>query len=161
MIAPEILEQAGFLQNVGGNYLGELAQMAESKEYPAGAEIFRQLDRSPHFYFVLEGEVALDIQVSGREAVEIHRAGRGEFLGWSPTLGDRGMTGGARATAPTRMAIFDVARVHELCERDPSFGKTFYREVARLVARRLDDTRQRLSHHLPRKPLWWLAEGAD
>src|SRR5262249_17551940 len=90
MIAPEVLER---VRNLGGTHLNQLATMAELKEYPAGAEIFRQREDSPYFYFVLDGEVALDIQVSDREAVEIHRAGPGEFFGWSPALGRHAMTG--------------------------------------------------------------------
>src|SRR4051794_5756683 len=161
MVAPEELDRVGFLRNVGRTYLNHLAAMAELKEYPAGAEIFRQKEDSPYLYFVLDGEVALDIRVSDKEAVEIHRASPGEFLGWSPVLGGHAMTGTARATAPARMAVFEVTRVLELCERDPAFGMAFFREVARVVAGRLDETRQRLSHHLPRKPLWGLAEGSD
>jgi CRP-like cAMP-binding protein len=161
MIAPEVLDRVGFLRNLGGMHLNQLATMAELKEYPAGAEIFRQREDSPYLYFVLDGEVALDIQVSDRDAVEIHRAGPGEFCGWSPVLGRHSMTGSGRAAAPTQVAVFEVAGVLELCERDPAFGMAFFREVARLVASRLDETRKRLSHHLPRKPLWWLAEGSD
>jgi CRP-like cAMP-binding protein len=161
MIAPDVLDRVGFLRNLGGTHLNQLATMAELKEYSGGAEIFRQREDSPYLYFVLDGEVALDIRVSEREAVEIHRAGPGEFFGWSPVLGRHAMTGTGRATAPTRTAVFEVASVLGLCERDPVFGMAFFREVARVVARRLDETRERLSHHLPRKPLWWLAEGSD
>jgi CRP-like cAMP-binding protein len=161
MIAPEELDRVGFLRNLGGSHLNQLAMMAESKEYPAGAEIFRQGEDSPYLYFVLDGEVALDVRVSGREAVEVHRAGPGEFFGWSPVLGRHAMTGTGRATAPTRMALFEVARVLELCGRDPPFGMAFFRQVARLLASRLDETRQRLSHHLPRWPAGQPPQGSD
>src|SRR3954462_3466179 len=153
MIAPEVLDRVGFLRNLGGTHLKELAAKAELKEYPKGAEIFRQRDSSPYLYFVVEGEVTLDIQVSGQESVDIHQAGPGEFFGWSPLLGRQSLTGSGRATAPARIALLEVARVLEGCERDPAFGMAFYREVARVVASRLDETRQRLSSHLPRRPL--------
>jgi CRP-like cAMP-binding protein len=161
MIAPEELDRVGFLRNLGGPHLNQLATMAEPKEYPAGAEIFRQGEDSPYLYFVLDGEVALDIRVSGREAVEVHRAGPGEFFGWSPALGRHAMTGTGRAAAPTRMALFGVARVLELCELDPAFGMAFFRQVARVLAWRLDETRQRLSHHLPRWPAGQPPQGSD
>jgi len=161
MIAPEDLDRVGFLRNLGGPHLNQLATMAEPKEYPAGAEIFRQGEDSPYLYFVLDGEVALDVRLSGREPVEIHRAAPGEFFGWSPVLGWRAMTGTARATAPTRMALFEIARVLELCERDPHFGMGFFRQLARVLASRLDETRQRLSHHLPRRPPGHPAQGSD
>jgi CRP-like cAMP-binding protein len=161
MIAPEELDRVGFLRNLGGPHLNELATMAEPREYPVGAEIFCQGEDSPYLYFVLDGEVALDVQVSDKEAVEVHRAAPGEFFGWSPVLGRHAMTATGRATAPTRMALFDLARVLDLCERDPVFGMAFFRQVARLLASRLDETRQRLSHHLPRWPRGHPPQGSD
>jgi CRP-like cAMP-binding protein len=47
MIAPEELGRVGFLHNLGGPHLNQLAAMAEPKEYPAGSEIFRQGEDSP------------------------------------------------------------------------------------------------------------------
>jgi CRP-like cAMP-binding protein len=161
MIAPEELDRVGFLRNLGGPHLNHLATLAEPKEYPAGAEVFRQGEDAPYLYFVLDGEVALDIRVSGREAVEVHRAGPGEFFGWSAALGRHAMTATGRATKPTRMALFEIGRVLELCERDPRFGMAFFRQVAWVLAWRLDATRQRLSHHLPRWPLDHPPEGSD
>jgi CRP-like cAMP-binding protein len=153
MIAPEELDRVAFLRNLGGPHINQLAAMAEPKEYPEGAEVFRQGEDSPYLDFVLDGEVSLDVQVSGQEAVEVHRAAPGEFFGWSPALGRHAMTATGRATAPTRMALLEVARVLDLCAREPLFGMAFFRQVARVLAWRLDETRQRLSHHLPRGPL--------
>jgi CRP-like cAMP-binding protein len=161
MIAPEELERVGFLRHLGGPHLHQLAAMAEPKDYPAGAEVFRQGEDSPYLYLVLDGEVSLDIEVSDREAVEAHRAAPGEFFGWSAVLGRHAMTGTGRATAPTRMALFEMARVLELCERDPTFGMAFFRQVARVLASRLDETRQRLSRHLPRWPRGHPPQGSD
>jgi CRP-like cAMP-binding protein len=162
MIAAEELNRVEFLRDLGGPYLGRLAEMAQPKEYPAGAEVFRQGQESPYLYLVLGGEVALDIQVSGQEVVEIHRGGPGELFGWSPALGRRRMTATGRATAPTRLAVVEIARVLELCERDPQFGSAFHRQVAAVLASRLDDTRWQLSQHLTRRPMpGRLAEGSD
>jgi CRP-like cAMP-binding protein len=162
MIALEELYRVEFLRNLGREHAGELAALAALKEYPAGAEVFRQGDDSPYLYFVLDGEIALDVQVSGQESVEIHRSGPGEFLGWSPVLGRRAMTATARATGPTRMAVLEIGRVLDLCERDPSFGSGFYRQVSILLASRLDDTRLRLARHLARRlPTGQPGQGSD
>jgi CRP-like cAMP-binding protein len=162
MITPEELDRVELLRNLGRGYAGQLGALAEPKEYPAGAEIFRQGQDSPYLYVVLDGEVAVEVQVSGQEAAEIHRGGPGELFGWSPALGRRAMTATGRATAPTRMAVLEIARVLELCERDPRFGSAFHRQLAILLASRLDDTRWRLSQHLPRRSLpGQPAQGSD
>ena len=110
---------------------------------------------------MLDGEVSLEVQVSGQEAVEVHRGGPGELFGWSGVLDRHAMTATGRATEPTRIALFEIARVLELCERDPAFGAVFFRQVARVLASRLDETRQRLSHHLPRWPRGHPPHGSD
>jgi hypothetical protein len=51
--------------------------------------------------------------------------------------------------------------VLELCERDTDFGMGFYRQLAGVLAGRLDETRQRLSHHLPRWPGGQAPQGSD
>jgi CRP-like cAMP-binding protein len=162
MIALEELYRVEFLRNLGREHANELAALAELKECPAGAVLFRQGEDSPYLYFVLDGEVALEVQVSGQEAVEIHRSGPGEFIGWSPALGRRAMTATGRATGPTRMAAFEIARVLELCEREPSFGSGFHRQVSILLASRLDDTRWKLARHLARRSVTGQpAQGSD
>jgi CRP-like cAMP-binding protein len=162
MIAPEELDRVEFLRNLGTGYSSQLAALAEAKEYPVGAEIFRQGEDSPYLYLVLDGEVALEVQVSGEEAVEIHRGGPGELFGWSPVLGRRAMTATGRTTAPTRLAVVEIARVLKVCEDDPRFCSAFHRQVANLLASRLDDTRWRLSKHLPRRSLpGQPAQGSD
>jgi CRP-like cAMP-binding protein len=161
MIKPEEVSRIPFLRDLGGSHLGEFARLAEAQEYAAGAAIFRQGPDSPYLYFVLDGEVSLEVQVSGQEAVEVHRGGPGELFGWSPALGRHSMTATGLATTPTRMAVLDIARVLDLCERDPCFGMAFYRQVARVLASRLDETRQRLSHHVPRRPRGHPPEGSD
>jgi CRP-like cAMP-binding protein len=162
MLAPEELTRVEFVRNLGGPDARQLAAIAEAKAYPAGAEVFCQGQDSSCLYLVLDGEVSLEVQVSGHEAVEIHRGGPGELFGWSPVLGRRAMTATGRTTAPTRMAVLEIARVLELCERDPRFGSAFHRQVALVLASRLDDTRRQLSHHLPRRSLpGHPAQGSD
>jgi CRP-like cAMP-binding protein len=148
-----------FLRDLGGRYAEALAGLARREERPAGAVLFRRQQDWPHIYFVLAGEVGLELPVSGQEVVEVHRAGPGELLGWSPLLGRRAMTATARAATPVRLAALDAEQVLGLCERDPYFGAAFLRQVAVVISSRLDDARRRLSHHLPRRPV--PAEGSD
>jgi len=109
--------------------------------------------------FVLAGEVVLEVPVSVHEIAEVHRVSPGEILGWSPMLGMHAMTATGRATTQVRLAVLDVDQLVRLCERDPRFGTAFHRQVALGLSARLDDTRRRLSQHLPRRPI--PAEGSD
>ena len=159
MISPQEMGQIPFLQELGGSYAEQIARLAQSKEYAAGAVIFRQGQDAPFVSFVLAGEVGLDVPVSGHEVAEVHRVGPGELLGWSPMLGMRAMTATARAATPVRLAVIDADEVVRMCEGDPRFGTAFHRQVALVLSARLDDTRRRLSRHLTRRPI--RGEGSD
>jgi len=162
MISPHEMDKIPFLHDLGGPYAGELARLARLQEFPAGAVIFKQGQDTSTIFLVLDGEVGLDVRVSPDEIAEVHRVLSGDFLGWSPVLGRRSMTATARAATPARLALLDVGQILQVCERNPLFGAAFFREMARVLSSRLDDTRRRLSHHLPRR---WIAgcpaEGSD
>jgi CRP-like cAMP-binding protein len=159
VIDPHEMGDIPLLRDLGGRYAEDLARMARLEERPAGAVIFRRHQDCKHIYIVLAGEVGLELPVSGQEIVEVHRVGAGELLGWSPVLGRRAMTATARAATPVRLAVLDAGQVVQLCERDPHFGTAFHRQVAVVIASRLDDVRARLAHHLPRRPI--PPEGSD
>jgi CRP-like cAMP-binding protein len=153
------MSQIPFLRDLGGSYAAELAAMARRDERPAGAVIFRHHQNCPNIYFVLAGEVGLEIPVSGQEIVEVLRVGPGELLGWSPVLGRRAMTATARAVTAVKLAVLDADQVVQLCARNPTLGTVFHREVAGVISSRLDEARRRLAHHLPRRPI--SPEGSD
>jgi CRP-like cAMP-binding protein len=159
MIDPQEMGTVPFLRDLGGRHAEDLAGLARLEERPAGTVIFRQHQDWPHIYFVLAGEVGLELAVSGQEIVDIHRVGPGELLGWSPVLGRRAMTATARAVTPVRLAVLDADQVVQLCERDPQLGTAFHRQLAVVVATRLRDARRRLSQHLTRRPI--PGEGSD
>ena len=57
-----------------------------------GTVLFHEGEASPFIYFILSGEVRLDIEYVDGERVTISTAGPGEMLGWSPVLGGSAMT---------------------------------------------------------------------
>jgi len=162
MVLPSEMERIGFLHDLGKPYADRLVAMAELKEYAAGAVIFRQRQDSKSIHLVLAGEVRLEVEVSGQEVVEIHRAQPGELLGWSPVLGRHSMTAIARAATPARLAVLDLEQIMAMCAHDPHFGAAFHRQVALLVSSRFDDTRRQLWQHVARRPTLGCApEGSD
>jgi CRP-like cAMP-binding protein len=162
MISPQDMEKVPFLRDLGGPYADQLAGLARLKEYAPGAVIFRQGEDYPYLCLVLEGEVSLDVAVSGEAVAEVHRGGPGELLGWSPVLGRRSMTATGRAATALRLAVLEMEELLGLCERDGYFGSAFYRQVALVLSSRLDETRRRLSRYLAHRPVMGApSEGSD
>jgi CRP-like cAMP-binding protein len=162
MILPEEMERIEFLRNLGNPYLNQFAKRARLQECSEGTVLFREGQDSPFIYFVLTGEVVLEVAEPHGHSVEVYVVGPGDLLGWSPVLGSHAMTATARAVAPCRLAVFDAKQIVGLCEQDPRFGVAFLRQTALMISERLNGTRRRLARAVSHRPsLAAVPEGSD
>jgi len=152
MILPEEMKDIEFLRELGGQYLNQIAMMAQLKECEAETILFRQGESSPFIYIVLSGNVALRLEESAEKSVETSTVGPGELLGWSPVLGRPAMTATAQAATRCRLAVLDVNRIIALCESDPRFGVAFLRQIALVMSDRLLSARLNLVRALSNRP---------
>jgi CRP-like cAMP-binding protein len=140
----QVFETVRFLDGVPEEDRRRLAAVARLEGYRPGAVIFREGERVPRIFLVIEGTVALEIRVPAHGARRIFKLEPGELLGWSPILDQLPMTATARAFSPTRLVALDAAEVLALCQDDPKFGFTFMRQTAAALAARLTATRRQL-----------------
>ena len=145
MILPEELTGIQFLENLGADHLNRIAKLARLEDHVQGTVLFREGEPTPCIYFVLSGQVGLEVMQPDGEPVEVCTIAPGELLGWSPVLGGPAMTATARTLARCRLAVLDVKMVLELCEREPHFGLAFLRQVALVLSARLHETRRCLA----------------
>jgi CRP-like cAMP-binding protein len=145
MILPEELHGIPFFRRLGAPFLNHIALLARLEEAAEGTIIFCEGDSPSLLWFVLGGEVALEVKGPDGEPVEVNTVGPGELLGWSPVLGLGSMTATARAATSCRLAVIDVHRILGLGEQDPRFGMAFFREVAWVLSDRLASTRRCLA----------------
>jgi CRP-like cAMP-binding protein len=160
MVVLDELEDISLLRHFSADYRQELASMAEPRDCQAGDCIFREGQNGQTVYLVVEGEVVLEIRVPGLDAVQVHRVGSGDLLGWSPVLGRGSMTATARALTPCRLAALDAQRLRTLAEQDTRFGMEFFRAMSIALADRLRATRLQLPDPRQRQTLG-KNEGAD
>lgn len=137
MILPEDLESIRFLRDLPKPYLGEIARMATLKECQKGDVLFRQGEPTGVSYFILSGEVRLEIEDAIGEPIEVYTAGPGDLISWSPLLGRSLMSASGHATTRTRLAVLDVSRVLSMCQQDPRFATSFFRQVSCFLSDRL------------------------
>jgi CRP-like cAMP-binding protein len=133
------------LRGLGEAHLQKLAALAQPRECPPGAVLFREGDASGFIFVLLSGEVTLEVKAGDRGPAAVYAASPGELLGWSPLLGRHAMTATARAATPCRLAALDVARVEELVQQDPPFGVALLRHIGLVVSDRLSATRRCLA----------------
>jgi CRP-like cAMP-binding protein len=155
MILLEELQKAKFAIELTEPHLRALARMARLHECPQGTVLFEEGEDSPYIYCVLRGVVSLQVREPYGESIEIDTVGPGELLGWSPVFGRHAMTASAHAATPSRLAVFDVKQINQLCESDPQFALAFLSQVGLHVSARLRSTRRALAqvrtltHHSP------------
>lgn len=143
----DILRGVRFLHDIPDHdqYLGSIASIAEVREVPAGAVLFREGQTHPYIYLVIHGAVALEIWVSERTIKRMETVGDGELLGWSPALAQpAAMTATGRALQPTWLIAIDAAQLEALCEHNPRFGFEFMRRTAQALAHRVAALRLQL-----------------
>jgi CRP-like cAMP-binding protein len=145
MISPEEMQCVGFLRDLSEPYLSQIGAMARLQVSSKGTVLFHEGEASPFIWFILSGEVRLDIEYVDGEKVVIYTAGPGEMLGWSPVLGRPVMTATARVASRCRVAVLEVSQVLALCEQDPRFGMAFLKQLGVFLSERLDGTRRCLA----------------
>ncbi|MFC7842622.1 cyclic nucleotide-binding domain-containing protein [Streptomyces sp. NPDC001046] len=121
-----------------------LMELAREVSFPEDARIFEPGGTADRFWVIRSGAVSLDQQVNALQRVTVASLGAGDLLGWSWLFPPYVWDFGAVAFSPVRAYEFDAGAVLELCEEDPRLGLTLVRNVAEVLAHRLEMTRGKL-----------------
>jgi len=131
-------------QGIPAEVAGRLAALFRREVYISGSCIFREGGSADHVYFILSGEVGLDMEMPGRGRQLVLSLGPGDLLGISPLFGGTLLSATATALEKTEVLAADAAEVLRTCAADPAVGYEFMRRVARSLFQRLIVTRLQL-----------------
>jgi len=141
----EILKANPWFESLREDHLATIVSIASMCQWEAGETIFREGDRDQYLYMILNGRVALDINVPTRGRVTILTLSNNDIFGWSAVLPVVEIkTAWARAIVDTKAIAFDAVGVREACEKDHELGFLFYRRLTNIIAGRLTATRLQL-----------------
>jgi CRP-like cAMP-binding protein len=121
-----------------------LMTLAREVSFPEDARIFEAGGTADRFWVIRSGAVSLDQPVNDLRRVTVAGLGAGDLLGWSWLFPPHEWDFGAIAFSPVRAYEFDAAAVLRLCEEDPQLGLILVRNVAEVLAHRLEMTRGKL-----------------
>jgi CRP-like cAMP-binding protein len=142
-IVTTVLEQIEFLRDMPQEYLEQIANISQVRDFDEYDVVFRDGQRAEKLYLVISGNVHVESGVGGGHYKHILTLGPGELVGWSSLLGECYTT---RATTPDSARLLEI-RVGELmtiCARNATFGYEFMRRTTAALARRLSVTRGQL-----------------
>ncbi|CCK32688.1 regulatory protein [Streptomyces davaonensis JCM 4913] len=121
-----------------------LMALAKEVSFPEDARIFEAGGTADRFWVIRSGAVSLDQRVTSLQRVTVATLGSGDLLGWSWLFPPYQWDFGAEAFSPVRAYEFDAAEVRRLCDEDQQLGLILLRQVAEILAHRLETTRGKL-----------------
>ena len=137
MLTRDSLRSMMILENLSDEMLDLLIPFIDVREYEAREVIFREGDRSDYFYMIKSGKVLLEKRISSKITVSIASIKPGLSFGWSALLKDPLRLDAVCSEASTIYAL-DAIESMQLMEDNPKMGYLVYRNLIRIVQRRLD-----------------------
>lgn len=153
MISPEVLRRSPHFAGLTYDQLITLAKMSNEQTVDEGHVFFREGDDLDELYLVLEGQVAITLQVPDRtqpqsvsaqltgeinsQDITISTVDNGELFAWSSLVPPHNSTANAIALKPCRVVAFDCRRLRPLLEEEPQLGYLFIQTIAGVIRERL------------------------
>jgi CRP-like cAMP-binding protein len=164
MISPELLRHYPFFAGLSHEQILSLAKVGNKLEVQAGHYFFHEGDRLDSYYLIMEGAIALVIDVPALDVthqladqltgelqtkdVVISAIGPGEVFGWSSLVPPYMATVSGKATTPGRVIAFNSQESLEIFEDDCRFGYLMLKKVAQILRDRLRAIRiESLAHN--------------
>jgi CRP-like cAMP-binding protein len=140
----DLLSQHPFFTGLKPDDLALIAGCGQNVHFNAGAYLMREGEKADRFFAIRSGRVAIETHVPSRGAVTLQTIGEGEILGWNWLFPPYVCQFDVRAQEDVRATAFDGACLRGKCDADPALGYDLMKRLARLISRRLEDTRRQL-----------------
>lgn len=137
------LESHPFAAELRPEHRERLAAMAKEVHFTPNQVIFHEGDRYSVLYLLVEGMVALELEVPGH-VLRVQTLFAGDELDWSAVLPHAGKHFQARALDDVEALAFEGGELLTEFDRDPAFGLAFMLRLMGVVSERLRATRLQL-----------------
>jgi CRP/FNR family cyclic AMP-dependent transcriptional regulator len=121
-----------------------LAELARLATHPAGEVILHEGAPVDALGVVVDGRLAIRLNVPGRDVVTVLTVEPGDFIGWSALVPPHRATSTVVAIAPTTVVTFDGPELRAAFDAEPALAAAVLYRVLEAVARRLEATRTQL-----------------
>ena len=145
----QTLQTIPWFLELSESQIERLAGITSIQHISRGGTLFHEGDPEGNLYILLDGEMALDIQIPGREKLRIFTAEPLDIIGWSSvTPMVRQCTATAHALSDCDYLELESTTLIHLCDEDEKLGYIIMKRIANVVASRLLTTRIQLLDHL-------------
>ena len=138
MIAREELKQIIMLRYLTDEMLDKLIPITELLYFDKRELIFRQGEKSRHFYMLKEGKVILEQKITDKIAVSLSAIKPGHSFGWSAMLDGEEYNIDAVCAEPCKVFSFQDEKIKALFEKDHSLGFIMSQRLLHIIKKRYD-----------------------
>ena len=136
------------LNNLGEAQRKALLEQARTDTVAKGEYVYQEGEPATEVCFVISGRIELEVQTMRGTPIVLDVLGPGDLLGWSACLGMGNATASSHCQSETRLLRIEGALLRELLKEDADRGLLVMTDIAMTVARRLRESRNRLTHLL-------------
>ncbi|MBI4300768.1 MAG: cyclic nucleotide-binding domain-containing protein [Chloroflexi bacterium] len=146
MASKQILKECHLFDGLNGAALDRIADLAQTKEYDAGATIFSEGSPADDLFIVASGRVALQMQLrtalpQSSKRVTVDVVGPHDVFGWSAAIEHREHSLAAVCLEPVGALAIGGPKLRSLLKADQQIGYEVLSGLIKVVASRLDETR--------------------
>jgi CRP-like cAMP-binding protein len=158
MLSTQVLSQIDLFAGLSERLLATIAGWCEEISCVEGECLFRESETAKQLYFLLEGQIALQVQLTSRRenmtVTVIDSPGQG--IGWSAVTSPFYYTVSALCQTNCRLATINGLKLMRVLEQEPAEGFVVMQRVAELISSRLRDSRELKTYEdLRRRGPYW------
>lgn len=120
----ELVAKVPFFHNLGATLIAEVARLLRARDYPANAVIMRRGEPGDCMYFIVEGEVEIELKPKPL------RLGPGAFFGELALLTGAPRNATIVAAGPCTLLTLDIVDFFELLGRQPELARVIHEEAS-------------------------------
>ena len=121
----DLVARVPFFHSLGAAVIAEVARMLRPRQYPEGSVIVRRGEIGDCMYFVVDGEVEIDVRPS---SVTL---GPGTFFGEAALLTGDPRNASVFAARECTLLLLDIVDFRELMGRQPELSRVIHEEASR------------------------------
>ncbi|MBI4188174.1 MAG: cyclic nucleotide-binding domain-containing protein [Chloroflexi bacterium] len=147
MTIKQILKGSQVFSALSDAELEKIASLVQEKQYEAGTAIFQEGDKAGELFVIQEGKVAGQMMLpkaqsaSGRK-ITVDVMAQNEVIGWSALVEPYAYTLTAVCLQKVKALSINGNKLRDLLRDNPKMGYEIVKGLIRVVASRLNDTRQ-------------------
>jgi CRP-like cAMP-binding protein len=140
----QVLAAQSFFAGMLPEHLETLASVAQPVTVATGRKVFHEGDVADACYLIIEGDLALEMDIPGRGAHVLQTLHSGDMLGWSWLVSPYRYAYDAQVLTDVKAIRFDAVALRAQKEADPAFGYELMQRFAEVLVRRMQAARLQL-----------------